>query len=256
MVPYLGGIQSMKRFHLSLVAALIGASLLGVPSRARAEFQLQFFLGATNEGTIKDNNSPDDNSAVGTIHLTSIAIKDIHNTTQYTITLTAQTTNGSGGGLGTFAVPKMDLNFTVTQNVASADPLKIMASFTGYTAIPASLGMSFANAAPASMTYQTAWSNMGMFMLTNPSSSISPGGSTTLSVPSSASTQYSLEQVVTISSASLGSTDSGEATLGFTVSSQGTSATPAPAGLVLALSGMPVLGLGQWLRRRRAPTAA
>jgi hypothetical protein len=50
----------------------------------------------------------------------------------------------------------------------------------------------------------------------------------------------------------------GSGTLGNQISSddnQNINNAPAPAGLVLALAGMPVLGLGKWLRRRR-PTAA
>jgi len=33
-------------------------------------------------------------------------------------------------------------------------------------------------------------------------------------------------------------------------------ATPAPAGVVLALAGLPILGMGAWLRRRRQPGLA
>jgi hypothetical protein len=46
-------------------------------------------------------------------------------------------------------------------------------------------------------------------------------------------------------------TTDGNNTGDFNVSGSLTAAAPAPAGLVLALTGLPTLGLGAWLRRRR-----
>jgi len=157
--------------------------------------------------------------------------------------------------MGSPAFPQMDLNFSVTKLVGSvADDIKIEATDTGFTTSPiglyAGIGGSVLNNV-TSLTYQTFFSNNNGEFNTSGGSSVqqtftgSPyAGVNVLSVTGAA--PYSLTQVVIVHGGAGSASASGDATL---------NAVPAPPGLLLALTGMPVLGLGAWLRRRRSTTA-
>jgi len=77
------------------------------------------------------------------------------------------------------------------------------------------------------------------------SQTFAPGSfSNTLGTNFNKTGSYSLYTVVTVTFTGAGSVSFNEIT----------GVTPVPAGLVLALTGIPVLGLGTWFRRRRGAT--
>lgn len=211
----------MKRLHISLLPAvlLFGVFVLGISSQVQAEFQVQFKLGGTG-GTIitglKDNendvNGVDSDSTVGKI-VQTFAIKDITNTTQYTVTVTAETSPF----LGTLANPMMDLSFSVTQVASNPLSLTILDNLVGFTKSPANLALSISSSAgAATVDYVAAYdTGNGIFQLQNPSSHLTTlPSSASLSVQSGL-TAYSLTQAVTISGIGSGNTFKGDATLGF-----------------------------------------
>jgi hypothetical protein len=73
----------------------------------------------------------------------------------------------------------------------------------------------------------------------------SPGTSVNTSVPGG--TPFSMTDVLEFTF----TLDAGSGQTTANVSASTVASVPAPAGLVLALSGLPILGIGTWLRRRR-----
>jgi hypothetical protein len=76
----------------------------------------------------------------------------------------------------------------------------------------------------------------------SPGTAVAPGG-----VP------FALSEVFTYTFAAGTYTGGGTADVSGSVS---VTPVPAPAGFMLALAGLPCLGIGAWLRRRRQPVAA
>jgi hypothetical protein len=70
---------------------------------------------------------------------------------------------------------------------------------------------------------------------------------TSVNVTTPGGTPFSMTDVLTLTF----SLDAGSGQASANVSASTTAAVPAPAGIVLALTGVPFLGIGTWLRRRR-----
>jgi hypothetical protein len=223
---------------LTLSAILVAIATLGAPTQAYADFELKISTSSGFTTTLIDNTNSGQltfNGAAGA---------------NFTVNVV---TSLSKPVLGSATNPSMDLNFVVVNTTGVLDTITLSASDTdfGPLASASNLAMDIGGtlAPGAQVTYQTFQdtnnANFGntsaspvLTFLTSPYS----GSSLLAADPASA---YSLTQTIAITSG-LGAT-SGNATL---------TSTPAPAGLVLALSGLPFLSLGAWIRRRRVPTAA
>ncbi len=214
---------------------------------ARADFQLMITTTSGFSMTIHDNGVGDGSPTLGAIVFNGSA------GTNFTVVVSEAL---SKPVIGSATNPDMDLTFNVTNTTGVADKITISSSDTSFGPLAQSgfFNMDIGGTLKpgATVTYQTfqdtanndfgSTSSSGILSFTS-----SPYSGSGL-LPVSAATSYSLTQTITINyGTGVTGTTSGDAEM---------TATPAPAGLLLALSGMPVLGVGAWLRRRRTLATA
>jgi len=239
----------MSRFRKYLpgvVAALVGAAMLAAPNQAQAVFQMRISSTVAGPGgtlLITDGGVGDVNPLAG-------AITFVGSIGNFSLTVNTGETKPF---IGSATTPHMDLNFQA--NSAGSDTLTIEISDQGFLTSPLPMNTSIGgtlSGAIASVKAEATFDNTNtLFGGTAPpgysqtftSSPISGVGGFTIT----GGTPYSLTQRIIITATGQGGLTSGDFEL---------QAAPAPAGLVLALTGMPVLGLGAWLRRRRTLIAA
>jgi hypothetical protein len=239
----------MIRFRnfLPLAAILVGAAVLGAPARARATFEMHLHSAATGaDVVITDNGAGDLNPALGVITFSGAVGNFAINVN----------TGESKPVLGSATAPQMDLNFLATKLVGSpADTLTVEISDQGFLTSPLSVGGQVGGTFSGSVTGVTAldaFDNGNTLFGTAGGSKTatftsSPFSGTLPILPVTGATPYSLTERVVITAGAGAGTTSGD----FEINS-----VPAPAGLVLALAALPVLGLGAWVRRRRVPIPA
>jgi len=242
--------KSFRKYLPGLVAALVGVAMLATPTQARAEFQMKISWTSGGGGSVlvHDNDVND----TGVAHTVTGAITFSGAVGNIFLTVN---TGVSKPISGSAALPDMDLNFSAQKIAGSGgETLTIEISDVGFTTSPIALTNQIGGTFSGSFTQTTAQSffdngdtNFGKAhagtLMTFNSSPYS--GSNVLNVTGAA--PYSLTQTIVLT-AGVGA---GNSTGDFEILP-----TPAPAGLVLALTGTPVLGLGAWLRRRRIATAA
>lgn len=250
----------MLRFGrcLTLAAALAGAVLLGTATPARATFEV--ILTDVNLGTnltIVDNDSNDSNGAAKTIQYNNSAFGN------FNVNITART-NSPGGTISGLGVADrlQDVTITTTNIGSGSDTLKFQVISDGFntpgvggqTALLTNALASTAIDAGGSGTFTSSVTGISTFTTSAASLTdtdvLSDGSGPKLSDKSSLyfvldKSPYTVSNVMSITLANGGSAQ-------FTGTT--TVTAPAPAGLVLALAGLPVLGLG-YLRRRRAQVA-
>jgi len=239
---------------LTLSAVLIGAVSLGAPSVAQADFQLRYSLdGGTTFTTIMDNVgvpnvSGDQNLALNAIDTLNFAGMSIHG---------SSTTNGNTGlttmdlqvnGNATPGTYNILVQATLTNINTAPPPQAFNFAFTG-TLQPPTAGLAFA--------MQT-WVNQNNALFGTTGDLANTGshapnfnGSSSMS----GTVPYSMTEQITITGTTATTpaiTTDNNASI---VAGPNVSTTPAPAGVVLAMAGLPVLGLGLWLRRRLSPLA-
>jgi len=264
------------------LAVLTGLAMAGPAPPARADFEVQFSYGGaaiTIDVTTQTASATGGASLAGaTIHYNSASKVTITgltvdpnagtdgNSGGFTINASVSTTNSPGlptiatistSGLGIMNQTGVNGNSTLTITTGStgfAAPATNPVILTSTASVSAD-GTNGANASLVFNSYLNA--NNSQFGTGPPGaptitlSPVAPGasasGNTSATVPLTA-TPYSIVQV-------------GQYTLGngddFFDGSTGTNVmpTPAPTGLVLALSAMPVLCFGAWLRRRHLAVA-
>jgi len=236
----------MIRFRNSValvVAVLVGSALLGAPTQARAGFELKVNLGS-GDHIITDGSAQDSNTAANAI--TAVIIEN-----GFSTTVNTAITNTPGDSTGAL----LDITYTIISIGGAGGTATITASATGYNQPPQALN-------PLTLTSHIGGTGTGSFTVTGQQwvdttdqlygMQFSPGahGPFTTSPYSDSKTvafnrgagPFSLTDQLTIT---LGANSSTTGDL------QSTVPVPAPAGLLLALSGLPVLGVGGWLRRRR-----
>ena len=232
---------------LPLVAmALVAVAILGAPTQARADFEIRFSTdgGATFSTPVSDNGPGDNNSTVGVI---SVNIDGL--------SITATT---SGGTSATFS--NIDLQVQqIGAGTSAAGNVVVQASLDGLLTVPSpqTLTNRFTdNTLPANGDVATGetWiaNGSGNFVTSGGSLVLNTGTVNPSPTPTdysfSASTPYTITtQVHTVFIAG--------ADLQLDNNNQITGA-PAPAGLLLALTGLPVLSIWTWLRRRQNRVAA
>jgi len=217
------------------------AVFLGFCSPAQAAFALKLTSSGGATVTITDGGGGDDNGAAG-------AITFIGGVGGYTINVT---TSLSKPILGSAASPHMDLNYITVKTTSGAETLTIEATDKDFVTSPISLVNAYGGTNNGnSSTYQSFWDNGnaefgtsgGMSDVLGPFGPGEFSGSNSMDV--TGGTPYSLTQRVVIS-ANGAANASGNAEL---------TPVPAPPGLVLSLIGIPIVGLGAWLGRRRIST--
>jgi hypothetical protein len=233
-----------SRVFLPVMALLIGTAILGAPNAANAAFQLRYSTTGTGGPftTITDGGVGDLDPTVGSIFTSTVAGLGIH----------ASSTNFISPSLTT-----LDLQVSGTAN-GSALNLAVQSSITGITTAPPPQNLShhytgsILPPGTATSSAETWVSQVNTTFTTSPSVAhtgpLAPGG--TGAATFSASVPYSMTtQILVTGTAPMGSQLSLDSNNAITPA-------PAPAALVLALTGMPFLGAGAWLRRRRAQIAA
>jgi hypothetical protein len=258
------------RNFLSIVALLVGTAILAAPTQAQAGFAIQVY---------------DDGSAIpSTINFSMVS----GNTTTYYFS--ALDTHFSVTGSATVVAGvngNLSVSYTDTVQVlqsVSNETLTLLATNTDYylptssQVLLSASGGGQQNMAPGSTV---AVSSLGFLDASNTqfgngvggtvavSSGISPVSTNAQSTPITSSgtlagvgatSNYTLNQADNTVASSTPFSLTNVSYFTFTAqagdyanlsNSVSTVATPAPAGLVLILSGVPCLGVGAWLRRRR-----
>ncbi|HEX4613899.1 MAG TPA: hypothetical protein VH092_37305 [Urbifossiella sp.] len=259
----------MIRFRTML--ALAAAVLAGTAGSARADFEVQFSYngvtitldqttgvttvsgGASIAGAIIDYSVP------GSITVTNLTVSDKGTSGGFKVTATTSDSN-SPGSINVATIDLESLKIKNQTGVAGSSSLSVTAGDTGFTmpsGAPApvvstiSVTASGANQATAGVSFTSyvdstnAQFGTQQAMQTINLSPIAAGTSAMQNVYAGANvtnTPYSITQVATFT---LGNGDA------FTDGSSGTTVlAPAPGGLILALAGMPALGIGAWVCRR------
>jgi hypothetical protein len=229
----------MIRFRKSLLltVALVGIVMLGAPTQAHATFTLRLQSGA-NDLTVTDNDSNDLSVASGVItfggsfgsffvQVTTGSSNSASATEPAQITINNLSITGASSST-------LTLTLTDTSFVVPPPGPALMQSQLSTTQIPQG----------TTVTYQSfVHGSPGTLLSLN-----SVDGDVVFDLMTVPSTPYTLSSISTFALGAAGTVQ----TTGITQ----LSAVPAPAGLVIALTGMPVLGVGTWLRRRKAVVEA
>ena len=235
----------LRRLLPLAAAALFGATVLGAPTEAQAAFKLTIAESGGASVTIEDGGSGDLASQSGTIMFAG-ALGD------FNIQLSMGTSTANPNGIGP---AQLTINNTSISSggFSGTRTITITLEDTGFTSPGVGNGNMLSQLSTTqvptgtSVTFQSILDNpgtgndySGTLLSLN-----TVGGSSANDFVEIGSSPYTLRNVTTYTMVGQGSGNM------ITVQSTGaTVVTPAPAGLILALSGLPVLGLGCWLRRR------
>jgi len=256
--------------NLFVVAALVGYAVLGAPGQARAGVAITVYVDGVNQ-----NVALDAGSTANKFNVTGAAVSN------FTVSITSLT-NWAGTQDGSFM--SNTSNNQITTNFGSSGgthKIDIVISENGWVA-PVGPGIVLSTTAGGSLTNigsataTVAATNEGFLDTSNTlATSATPGGAFTPLQNASASrtgtgtktltylpdnggngvsnpnvngaAPFTLTQVYSFTFTTTGSNQ-----VSADVSGSVVAAVPAPAGLVLAFTGLPVLGVGGWWRRRRS----
>jgi hypothetical protein len=236
-----------------LPAVLVGLSLLAQSPSAEAAFSLKLTSGAqTVTITDGDNVGPDVDGAPAANQIQY----DNTNFNFFDVSITV-TTNSPGAtildqnGNPVLAGRVRDVTLTTRYFGMGSGTLTFDVSSDGFNLGPAGSGIGLesrfggdiltGNGSNATFTSSVNGTTTPVLTLVapNPTTIVTSAAATIPSNPFTISNQMVLNLV-----------QGGQANLTGT----STVAVPAPAGIVLALTGLPVLGLSRWIRRRKQPT--
>jgi len=240
----------MRKFFIA--AAVAAAALLGSSSSAHATFQIRVSTdgGATFGAAVTGTETPGGGGTFGSV-----------STTVGAFNVTGSANNFVSTGLTLFDLQVSGIAAPGTYN------LVIQASFNGITTAPAQQSLfstfgasSLSNTPPPSLTATAeTWVANGtaLFQTQLPGPPISPivADTGTLNLNDTASKTFSATVPYTATmQVKIVGTSLAPSSLSIDINNS-INPAPAPAGLVLALAGMPVFGLGAYIRRRRAVKA-
>jgi len=225
----------MIRFRnfLPLAAAvLIGAATLGAPTQAHAAFTLTLHETGFSDVTITDNGVGDASLATGVISFSG-SFGDFN----------VQVTTGSSNSTSGTQPAQLTIN-SLSITGASSSSLRLTLTDTGFTAPSSGLAgvrnqlSSTQIPQGTTVTYQSTVAGTATPQL----SLNGVGGVVGFASVNIGATPYTITSVTNLTLGAAG-----------TVQMTGITqvAVPAPAGVVLALTAVPFLGLGSWLRRRK-----
>ena len=244
-----------------VVAALAAIAILGWAPSADAGFQVTLKAGVSSK-TISDGGAGDADGVVnGEIGVVSETVGG------YTFKFTLTTSNTPGGGI---AFVNQGTN-EITGSGATT--IEIVASANDFTApvtppdllaisgVTAQFLSTTVNGNTADISYSAYVDTANALSISGVGTVIGSGGPTTITAPggnvnlsdseliTSLSAKYALNLVLT---AVLNNGGTNRIDLDGTLE---ITPTPAPAGLVLAIAGLPILGGFGWLRRRKVALA-
>jgi len=247
------------RKFLPFVAVLVVAAMLWSPIQAQASFAVKIVTLTNPGGTIINDGGAGD---LDTLVNNSITVN--YSDASYHLVGTISTTNAPGTAL----LAQVDVSYNINTNPGTGGAASLSASASGFTQpsanpllMTSSLngnGTNGPNGAGSISLQQfvaTSGSNNALFTTSGagvfstptqgPFNSGAPYNAANTSVGFSQAGPYTITDVLSFNLTSASNT-SGDAQSNVTPN-----AVPAPAGLFLVLSAMPVLGVGTWLRRRR-----
>jgi hypothetical protein len=257
--------RNRGRHYMPLVALLVGAAILAAPAQARAAYNVEVF----DDGVLQSGIS---------VFVSGNSLVFFGATTHFDITNGSASSNnpgnqnganlgmtgnaqvmslfGAGGGTHTLSIIVSQTNWTAP----TGNPLEVSSSGGG------SLAATGATAS-ATSTYQGFLDNTNTLYGT-PAAGGTPLQTASTSTPPGLTNPLVYSPAVAVNPNAPGGTASfsltddlffkvtvgagGGTNFGASFTTDVTQIVPAPAGLVLALTGLPVLGVGTWLRRRRA----
>ena len=218
-----------------LPVILAGAVILGMPPPAPADFTLTLHEQGYSDLVIHDNGAGDLSTANGVI---------IFGGTFGTFSITAEI--GSSNSATATAPAVLTINqLAIQSNDAGTGKLTITLTDTGFSAPnpgPALMQSQLSTTAmtgTGSVSFQSFLDGTGGTKLTL---NTAPGGKNATDAVTIGGSPYTLSNVTTVTLSAGGTMQS----TGIT-----TVATPAPTGVELAVTGLPLLGVGLWLHRRR-----
>lgn len=253
------------RKSMILMAVLTGIATVGLATPARADFQLWANLNGAGPVELAHEAA---NPPAGILPQLSGSVTTMSGSV---IVITA---SGTGNAIQTPAMSTLDLGiegsalsgqitslyvWTTINNIPTLPPPQSLgwtvttSSNTGGLVESAQIWVSTNNLTSAGIN-----NTIGSTATTPPSSAAFVAGVNTgpLTAPASNSVGFSASSVYSETILySLTGTQTSIASLSFDTNTQITAA-PVPAGLVLALAGMPVLCVGAWFRRRQSLAAA
>lgn len=233
----------MSRFRnvvRTLAALVVGGALFSAPRQAQATFSIHLQSGA-DSATIVDNGAGDlTNTTDGLITVQNLSFGDF--------TLSFSTANSNNGTLG--ADPTITINNLAITSKAAAS-LKITVTDNSFTSTAPGPGtnvisqLSDTALSAGSITYQSVVAFQSGPTLSVALAPDSDAANYTVNLPSGGFVVQSITNINLTKAGTVQMTGLTEVN-----TPQGAPLpSPAPAGLVLALSGAPFLGLA-WVRRR------
>ncbi len=240
------------RNFLPIVVVLVGAAILGTPSKAHATFEVVLSETGFTSLTIVDNMTGDGNSAVGTISITNLTFGN------FLVTVQTSVSNAAQGVLPATVTTTV----TVFNNDAGVThTLDILTSDSGFTTpgggTKVAMKSTLADTSPIQDPTDTFLSTIGSTSGTMLTSTTSPSSASVVDSETAPPSPYTLENMLTLTNVGA-ALSNGQGNANSEIQAVGTtsvSAVPAPAGLVLLLTGLPLLGLGGLLSRRRKTAA-
>ncbi len=241
---------------LAVLAALV-AGLLMASSTAQASYFYEVFEDGSNVGVLPSGvqtnagTSFQQTFSTADFSITMTSSFTVQNPSLTTLNTQLQASLNPGAGTHTIELKLAYTDYTLPngnpKDVSSAGS----ATFSDATAGNTATGQAWADATDSS-TFNTG-ATAGQQIAINPTTTVGTNLGVVLN-PNPAQfqfvgTTFSLKQDLTLKLTSDLNT-SGQVQLITTV------ASPAPAGLVLAFTAAPFLGLGAWIRRRRQPKQA
>jgi hypothetical protein len=243
----------MIRKYLRPLAVLVGAAIIGLPTQAQAAFELRLSDGTTTVTIVDDGAGDLANTTAGqiifagsvgtfTINVTT-GLGDPaagHVNTDFSAHMHLDNVSVSSAAGGTLTIELSQTNLSLTD---SPGGISLRSVFGGVTAgtVEAWQILDLDNALFAANGTGEAEVHHGPFS----GPAFADVGTDLTSGPYTAGDDFSLTERVVIS-------HGGEGTTSFNIDSLAT--VPVPPGIALALSALPVLGLG-YLRRRKATKA-
>jgi len=236
----------IRNFLPLAAAALVGAAVLGAPTRADAAFSIRYAVDGGGFTTVADGGVGDTDGLVnGSITTTVPGVGGIP-----TAVVTA---SGS-----TFLSPLLTLMDVQFNGVVGAHDIVVQGSLTDIATAPAPQTLTnlvTGNSLPAGATLRVeTWidDNNGLFATSGAGIVVDTGSLT----PPAAFTQVFTATPPYSITSELHIVTTLPATSVLVDSNNSITAAPAPGGLALVLAAAPTLGLGAWFRRRRAPAVA
>jgi hypothetical protein len=250
-----GSIKDTKEMfrmkNLLPIAAV--AVLLSGASATRADFELKISSSTGASVTIADGSALDQSQPGGGPPVDGVIVF-VGSVGGFTLNVDTGISKPVDGASDN---PHMDLSYSATKTTGAAETLTIQLTDTDFTKTPAKLDANIGgtNASGTTTTFRTFFDNTNTVFGTGGGSSpllsflLAGGFSGSTSMNVTGVSPYSLTMVVTLTSPAVsgrpgsGKTLSGDAEL--------LNVVPAPSSAILALAGLPVIGLMGWLRRRR-----